>query len=103
MMRGGSFLNWLLVRVQIAKALPQAAAVVARGDFEEARGVHRGGDGGLGGAEDGVEVAAVDDDFHDRADVFGEFRFRPRILNKLRAEFFVSAGDRETVFAPRFR
>ena len=50
--------------MQVNETLAQSPAVVAGGDAEQAGGVYGGGDCNLGGIDDRLQVAAVDDDLH---------------------------------------
>src|SRR5438034_8471529 len=70
----------LLVGVKVDEALAEAAAVVARGDGEQARHVLRRRDGRLRRRRDRGQVRAVDDDLLNAGDVRLEFRLRPELV-----------------------
>ena len=52
---------------------------------------------------DGVQIAAVDDDFHHRTDILRQLRLCRGVVVQQRAKLFVSARNREAIFAACLR
>src|SRR5437867_2870440 len=92
----------LLVGMEVDEALAEAAAVVARGDREQARHVFRRRDGRLRRRRDRGQVRAVDDDLLNAGDVRLEFRLRPELVAEGRAVFGVGTGECELISAAGF-
>src|SRR5262249_47352401 len=92
LLRGARVCLRLSLRQEVDEAFPQRLAVVPGGDSQQARSFSRCSDGGLRCSRNGRQVAAVDDDLHDRPDARRQPRMLAKLLAQSRAILGIGAG-----------
>ena len=92
----------LAIGVQINKALAEAAAVVTCGNPAQAWCFNSRTDNCVRGIEDGLQITAVDNDFHDRLNTIWNLRNTSQPGPQSGAEGMVRTREHERVGTPCF-